>query len=126
MVPIEDQYSFREATREQVQYCLVPKLKKYMSLIRLKPMFYTYTLYNLYKEIYTNILSELKPIFKSKHLNFKQNPLQSASSAPQGKRCFDFSPTQFCSIDLLSCAGEILELRNLLDVNEVCCKYVKK
>lgn len=88
-------------------------------------MFYTYTLYNLYKEIYTNILSELNPISKSKCLNFKQNPVQSASSALQAERLFDFSPTQFCSIDLLSCAGEIQELRNLFDINEVCCRYVK-
>lgn len=88
-------------------------------------MFYTYTLYNLYKEIHANILSELNFISKSEHLSFKQNHVQSASSALQAERCFDFSPTQFCSIDLLSCAGEIQELRNLFDINEVCCTYVK-
>lgn len=48
-------------------------------------MFYTCTLYNVHKELYTNILSELNPISKSKCLNFKQNPVQSARSILQAE-----------------------------------------
>lgn len=82
-------------------------------------MLYTYALHNLYNKIYTNILSELNPISKSKspNLNFKQNPVQSVSAALQTERHLDFNPTLFCGINLLSCAGQILELRNLLVMN---------
>lgn len=80
-------------------------------------MFYTYTSYNLYEETYTNTLSELNPISKSNYLNFKQNPVQSANPAFQAEKCFDFSPTQFCSTELSICAGEIQELRDFLDIN---------
>lgn len=82
-------------------------------------MFYTYALYNLYNKIYTNILSELNPISKSKFLNlhFKQNPVQSASAALQAERHLDFNPALFYGINLLGCAGQIQELRNLLNMN---------
>lgn len=74
-------------------------------------------MYNIYNKIYTNILSVLNPASKSKCLNFKQNPVQSVSAALQAERHLDFSPTLFCGIDLLSCAGEIQELGNLINVN---------
>lgn len=90
-----------------MQYSVVPKLKKYILIVRLKATFYTCTLCNVHKEIYTNILSELNPVSKSKCLNFKQNPVQSARSVLQAESLFDFSLTQFYSIDLLHCAGEI-------------------
>lgn len=56
--------------------------------------------------MYTNILSEFNPIFKSKCLNFKQNPDQSVSATLQAERHLDFNPTLFYAFDLLSCAGK--------------------
>lgn len=50
-------------------------------------------------------------------LNFKQNTVQSASSASQPEGCFDFIPIQFYVIDLWKCADKIWEVRNLCDIN---------
>lgn len=36
MVSMGDLYPFREADKEEVQYCIVFKLKKYIPIIRLK------------------------------------------------------------------------------------------
>lgn len=69
-------------------------------------MFYTYAFHNLYNKMYTNILSECNPIFKSKCLNFKQNPVQSVSATLQAERHLDFNPTLLYAFDLLSCAGK--------------------